>query len=672
MTNGPALRARAIAFYLPQFYPTPENDAWWGPGFTEWTNVAQARPLFEGHYQPHLPAELGFYDLRLPEVREQQAELAAQHGIEAFCYWHYWFLGRRMLGRPFEEVLAGGRPDFPFCLSWANETWSRRWHGTGDATEVLIQQTYSEADDLAHARWLAAAFADPRYVTINGRPLFVVYRPFDLPDPQRTTDTFRREISRLGLAEPYLIGINAHNPTNDTRPLGFDTTLNFEPQLSALPNLSKAGLKVADYAWVTSRMRLRPRDYPFHPAVIVGWDNTPRRGSEGIVFTGATPQAFGAGLSAILDGIGDQPFEQRLIFLNAWNEWAEGNYLEPDLRFGHAYLEAVRSELGRQRPGGKRRSPAQDEIHARDDRPERQDRPARPRPPQPLTAIAADPPDLGGEVASGDAAALDAAIRSLPDAPLCRHVSHWRVEDFGALFLRDPGAYPHLARRLPRMPSEDIQRTWTWYAGQDAIDDAVRFAVGVRQMYAILASRPLEQATILDYGAGWGRHTRMFYQVVPESQVHACDASAEVVSVFDSLGFARPCVKVDPSPSALPFAPATFDFVILVSVLTHLPPQVAERVMSALRGIVRDDGFVMLTIRPVEFWNRNPLVRDKPKAREMPSIHLQSGTAHLSSRPGWGDTSISPEWIARRMRDWSIVDVVRAHTDQVQVWLRPA
>ena len=339
------VRARAIAFYLPQFYPTPENDSWWGPGFTEWTNVAQARPLFEGHYQPRLPGELGFCDLRLPEVREQQAQLAAEHSIEAFCYWHYWFMGRRLLDRPFAEVLVSGSPHFQFCLSWANDSWSRRWHGTGDANELLIEQTHSLSDDVAHARWLAAAFGDPRYVTVNGRPLFLVYRPFDLPDARRTTDTLRSEITRLGLVEPYLVGINAHNPTKDTRPLGFDMTLNFEPQLSALPRINEPGLKVADYAWVTNRMRLQPRDYPYHPAVIVGWDNTPRRKREGVVFTDATPEAFGVGVSGVLQSIAQQPFEERLIFLNAWNEWAEGNYLEPDLRFGRGHLEAVRAVL---------------------------------------------------------------------------------------------------------------------------------------------------------------------------------------------------------------------------------------------------------------------------------------------------------------------------------------
>ena len=161
---------RAIAFYLPQFHPIPENDAWWGKGFTEWTNVAKARPLFRGHYQPHLPADLGFYDLRLPETREAQAELAREHGISGFCYYHYWFHGRRLLERPFQEVLESGRPKFPFCLCWANEPWSRRW--LGEEQDILIAQTYSREDDEAHSEYLSSVFSDERYITVGNRPVF--------------------------------------------------------------------------------------------------------------------------------------------------------------------------------------------------------------------------------------------------------------------------------------------------------------------------------------------------------------------------------------------------------------------------------------------------------------------------------------------------------------------
>ena len=330
-------RARILTFYLPQFHPTPQNDAWWGKGFTEWTNVAKTRPLFDGHYQPHIPADLGFYDLRVPEAREAQAALARRHGVEAFCYWHYWFDGRRLLHRPFDEVLQSGAPDFPFCLAWANETWSRRW--LGEEKDVLQAQTYSPDDDVAHARWLASAFADERYVKVDGRPLFLIYKPFDLPDPRRTTAIIREACAGRGLPEAFLLGINAHR-NEDCRPLGFDGTVDFEPQLGVVPGALDDGLKIYDYHFARQRMQGR-HAYPAYECIFVGWDNTPRRGENGIVFINSTPQKFAEGLEELVSAVEDRPFDDRLVFINAWNEWAEGNHLEPDLRHGRAYLEAV-------------------------------------------------------------------------------------------------------------------------------------------------------------------------------------------------------------------------------------------------------------------------------------------------------------------------------------------
>src|SRR5271170_7629300 len=198
MTSG----VRAIAFYLSQYHPIPENDLWWGTGFTEWTNVTRARPNFVGHYQPHLPADFGFYDLRVPETLERQAALARSYGLHGFCYYYYWFAGKRLLERPIEQMRVSGQPDFPYCLCWANENWTRRWDGRDG--EVLVRQTYSEHDDLAHIRWLAEAFSDPRYLRIRGRPVFLVYRAASLPEAVRTTETWRRESVRLGVGEPYL------------------------------------------------------------------------------------------------------------------------------------------------------------------------------------------------------------------------------------------------------------------------------------------------------------------------------------------------------------------------------------------------------------------------------------------------------------------------------------
>jgi len=351
-------RARLIAFHLPQFHPIPENDAWWGKGFTEWTNVARARPHFPGHYQPHVPADLGYYDLRLPETRAAQTELARAYGIEGFCYYHYWFEGRRLLERPVNEVLASGEPRFPFCLCWANESWSRRW--LGEARDVLMPQTYSAEDDVSHIRWLMRAFADPRYLRVNDRPLFLVYRPTDLPDPRRTTDLWRAECVRQGLPEPYLAATDAHCPGVDCRRLGFDATLAFKPELAALPyhlddrpRLGKLRrnlqfgvwdprLKIHEYAAAQRAMMAHQRAHPAIPSVLVGWDNSPRRGRNALVLTNPDPAAFERTLAEAIDQVRDRPRDERMVFINAWNEWAEGNHLEPDLRFGHRFLEAVR------------------------------------------------------------------------------------------------------------------------------------------------------------------------------------------------------------------------------------------------------------------------------------------------------------------------------------------
>jgi lipopolysaccharide biosynthesis protein len=361
-----ALRARIIAFYLPQFHPIPENDEWWGRGFTEWTNVTRARPLFRGHYQPQLPTDLGFYDLRVPEVREAQAEMARTHGVEGFCYWHYWFNGRRLLDRPMNELLATGKPDFPFCIGWANESWTRRW--TGEEAEVLLQQTYSQEDDLAHARWLAQAFADPRYIRVGGRPLFILYRAPALPDAKRTIETFRKECIRLGVGEPFIVGRDTHNPGKDMREWGCDITESSSPNLNVLPNAFRPAriadwrrnlslgvvsghLKVFDYETGCRMMEFARPAHPHIPGFFVGWDNTPRRGDKAIILIRSTPAAFGRGLRVVLDSVAAKPREERLVFLNAWNEWAEGMYLEPGQLHGHGYLEALRAELLRGNAG---------------------------------------------------------------------------------------------------------------------------------------------------------------------------------------------------------------------------------------------------------------------------------------------------------------------------------
>jgi lipopolysaccharide biosynthesis protein len=351
---------RSIAIHLPQFHPTPENDEWWGPGFTEWTNVVKAKPNFKGHYQPHLPADLGFYDLRLEEARIAQAELAKAYNIDGFCYYHYWFEGKRLLQKPTEAILSTQKPNFPFCLFWANESWSRRW--LGEEKEVLMKQTYSQKDDEEHIKYLLPYFNDPRYIKISGRPVFLIYRPYDLPDVTKTIGTFKEIAKKNGLPEPYMIASNAQDREKDPHDFGFDDVLFFEPKLYVLSEFTKdnftlkkwvrnllqgivsAKLKVYPYKQYKERAKLINKNakYKGLPCVLVGFDNTARRGKNGIVIQGQNEEDFETSLNEAINEIENRPEEEKLVFINAWNEWAEGNHLEPDQKDGLKYLEIVK------------------------------------------------------------------------------------------------------------------------------------------------------------------------------------------------------------------------------------------------------------------------------------------------------------------------------------------
>ena len=379
-------KARVIAFYLPQFHPIPENDQWWGKGFTEWTNVAKAKPLFRGHYQPRIPADLGFYDLRLPEVREQQAELAREAGIEGFCYWHYWFgNGKMLLEKPFQEVLHSGKPDFPFCLGWANHSWKTgTWTRNGSDQMIAEQQYLGESDYTMHFNHVLPAFKDPRYITVDGKPLFVIFDPYGLP--MDFILTWRKLATENGLPGIHFVGYTfnslgrpLYNAQGEqvtrgyfntdevqkyynylTQELHFDAVIPIgtyraeiltksrywfalQRKLSTAWNINFKALYQYDKVM---RHYYAPEDSAenVYPSLLPQWDRSPRSGMNGI-YINSTPEKFEKTLKEALKLIENKQTEHKILFLKSWNEWAEGNYVEPDLKYGHGYLDVLRRQL---------------------------------------------------------------------------------------------------------------------------------------------------------------------------------------------------------------------------------------------------------------------------------------------------------------------------------------
>lgn len=363
------MKVRVIAFYLPQYHPTVDNDEWWGKGFTEWTNVGKAKSLFKGHYQPKVPADLGYYDLRLSEAREAQAELAREAGIEGFCYYHYWFgNGKQELERPFNEVLSLGKPDFPFCLCWANESWhSKFWNKDGTIEKkMLVEQTYvSEKDHIDHFYSLLPAFKDLRYIRLHDKPLFMIYKPFDFPGINEFIDLWNRLAVENGLKGIYFIAQLASDinikAVEKGLSLGFNainTVGLWDARLNrSLFNrvLDKIRSKVLGVPYARRYQDVYPRFLSevdrikyVYPTLIPNWDHTPRSGSAGYLLLESAPELFKKHVKEALLMIENKAMEDQVLFLKSWNEWGEGNYMEPDLKYGKGYINALKEILEEQ------------------------------------------------------------------------------------------------------------------------------------------------------------------------------------------------------------------------------------------------------------------------------------------------------------------------------------
>ena len=351
------MKKRVIAIHLPQFYPFPENDEWWGKGFTEWRNVTMAKPRFIGHYQPHIPSDLGFYDLRMHEARKAQQTLAREYGIDGFCYYHYWFNGHLLMEKPVEAMLADKTENFPFMICWANENWHRNW--AGKANSVLIEQHYSKEDDIAHFKYLLPYFKDERYIKIDGKPVFAIYRTQLIPDLEGLINTFQEEAKKEGFQlyickfetvgcsgkefmRPYINAAIDFQPLNDH---GYRN--NYKLWIRLIDKISprKIGFKLSYYDYTQYHRKFAQNaEYKMFPCVFPCWDNASRRVNQPfVVYHKSTPKLFEKYFKDVYQNF--EPFseEENLIFINAWNEWAEGCHLEPDMKHGRGFLEAVKS-----------------------------------------------------------------------------------------------------------------------------------------------------------------------------------------------------------------------------------------------------------------------------------------------------------------------------------------
>lgn len=352
---------KIIAYYLPQYHPIKENNEWWGAGFTEWTNVGKAKKYYRGHDQPKVPKDLGYYDLRIPEVRIRQAELALEAGVDAFCYWHYWFgNGKRLLEMPFNEVIKTGQPDFPFCLGWANESWkSKVWDYNSSKKDItLIEQLYpGDEDHVNHFYVLLEAFKDIRYLRKNGKPIFVIYKPFLIPDIERFMSIWNNLARKEGISNGlYFIG-HAEKSSEIDHILrkGFDAinivrngeyahnkNLIKKILIPALKyRLLKQPLKINYSLMIKYFIQDPEKKANIYPTIIPNWDHTPRSGKRGSVFHNSTPKLFAQHIEEVFRVIKKKAKDDQFIFLKSWNEWGEGNYMEPDLKFGKQYIEVL-------------------------------------------------------------------------------------------------------------------------------------------------------------------------------------------------------------------------------------------------------------------------------------------------------------------------------------------
>lgn len=618
---------KLIAFYLPQYHPIPENDAWWGKGFTEWANVARAVPQFPGHYQPHLPGELGFYDLRVKEVQYRQIELAKQFGIYGFAYYYYWFSGKRLLEKPLDQMLSSKEMDFPFCLMWANENWTRRWDGLEN--DVLIAQNHSLEMDKEFIKDLVPYLRDDRYIRVNGRPLIMVYRADILPNPQQTMEIWREFCVQNSLGDPLLVAAQTFG-FYDPRTTGFDGAVQFPPhnQLHDSRFMIQSRIELANpefSSYIFSYPEIvkykenhaENADYPLYKTVFPNWDSEPRKPGRGTIYAYSSPELYGRWLKTICEWTlkNHQP-DDRLIFINAWNEWAEGAHLEPDRKYGYAYLQATRQIL----------SSLSIKHHA-----------SNLHQPDERTASLTNPVEKSGEkeTPSGDG-----------------NVYQYNDSEWLDLLNKSIGQKVVNGIEFPVFPASDVQVRFVGSSYKHALEEASEFYQFLEQTAEEHDRKINRNSKILDFGCGWGRFIRFFMRDVAPQGIFGADVMPLAARICKETGLPGQFDLLE-KDGRLPYADASFDILMAYSVFTHLPEATNLHWMRELARVAKPGAIFCLTLEPRFFLDRIKNANQEPDnvflqtvARTVPDIdalYEKYDRGEIIFLPSGGGDNLTPD-----------------------------